>query len=109
MKIRLRLLARDLRRRALDDHLALKRDPRKHERRARVGLEFATFATVVIRIENETAPVEALEQNRARRRPAVAGRSCERRRIWLDQLRALGLLKPFLKLPKRILRQIFLE
>src|SRR5689334_8141828 len=56
--------------RAFDPHLPFERRPEKQERGARVGGEVATLAAVVVRVKDEAACIERLEEHGARRRAA---------------------------------------
>ncbi len=95
--------------RALDDDLALQRDPRKQQGNTGVFGEIAALAALVVGVKNEAASVEALEQNRARGRTALSRRGGERHGVGLGDLGGLGLLKPFFKLAEGVARQILFE
>ena len=95
--------------RAFDDDLPFKRHPLEQQGNAGVFGKIAALAAVVVGVKNETASVEAFEQNGARRRPALARGGGERHGIGLGDFGGLGFLEPFFELAEWITRQVFFE
>src|SRR5262249_9041845 len=86
----------------LDANLAAERLPVEGERRTRVEGELRSLATVVVRVEDEAALVERLQQNEANGRPSVRSRRRERCCLGLRDPRRPGVRVPDAELAYRI-------
>src|SRR5258706_14489123 len=97
-EVGVRFLGADFLDHALDPHLALQIRPEEHRAGGGAGLELASFAAEVVGIEDETAALDALEQDHARRGRAVGAYRGERHFVGQRQLRAQRVLEPALEL-----------
>ena len=68
----------------------------------RIVDQFLGFMAVVVGVKNKASIVKAFQQHNSRRRNALFGRRCDGHRVGFGKLCLDGLIKPALKLHKRI-------
>ena len=83
-------------------HLAFEDVPEEGERRVRLRLELPALAAGAVRVEDEPAFVESLEQDDARVGMAVFVDGAERHRVRLQDAAACASLEPEAELLERI-------
>src|ERR1043165_6803929 len=104
MEILVRLSCRHFFDCAFDTNLAPQRRPVKEEADARIVGDVAAFATVVVRVKNESAIVEALQEDDARGGLTLAVRRRQRHRngILFVYPARIYFREPAFELPERI-------
>src|SRR5207249_6679701 len=100
-EVSVRFLVREPLDPTFDPYLPAERTPVEEQRRLRVRLELASLARRVMRVEDETALVETLQQHHPRRRRSARGRCGQSHRLrHLD--RRLRLAEPAPELLERV-------
>lgn len=83
---------------ALDDHLALKREPRKEQADLRVGIHVIALAAVVIGKKYEASFIKALQQDRALKGAEGGVDRGKGHGVWFMDAEIGGCFEPFAKL-----------
>jgi hypothetical protein len=93
-EIAVRLIRRDRLDTSAQPDLALQRLPIERQRRLRRCAQFPALHAVDVRVEDEAALVEALQQDHARIGQSVAIDGRQRHGVRIDRLRPFGLGEP---------------